>query len=223
MTQETRPNAFLLRADHRQGCWCVRCRNEAVDGMAQRFTLRQLNDMYLRTIPRRTEATLDQMFRDTIDKVVAGYSFQRSVLRGVATEQFGTWLANNTTLDVADRVKMNREMMELVAVFEDWEKIVGHLTDPRMINVECRRWSVNYFYRARSWKFCEDQQRIHNPEESKRDTPELFNQIKFRQLIDLVESSGILGDVSYDKTQAKKLSKKFDKVLQALCREKERQ
>ena len=65
MTKESRPNAFLLQADHRQGCWCMRCRNEAVDSMAQRFTLRQLNEIYLRTIPRRTEATLDQMFKDT--------------------------------------------------------------------------------------------------------------------------------------------------------------
>ena len=84
------------------------------------------------------------MFKDTVDKVVAGYSFQRYVLREVTTKQFGTWLANHTTLDVADRV---------VAVFNDCEKIVTYLTDERMINVECTRWSVNYFHRAKSWKF----------------------------------------------------------------------
>ena len=111
--------------------------------MVQRYSSRELNDGYLRIITRRTETTLDQMLRDRLDKVIARYSFQRQVLRGAPTVQFGTWLSQSTNLDSDDRTRINREVMEMVAVFEDWEKIISHLTDRRLTHVECRRWSVN--------------------------------------------------------------------------------
>ena len=81
---------------------------------------------------------------------------------------------------------------------------------------------MNYFYRERAWKFCEDEQRIHDPEQPKEVIPALFNSVKFQGLMDLVESGGILNDVSYDKKQAKILAKNIDNALQALCREKEK-
>ena len=73
---------------------------------------------------------------------------------GATTHQFGTWLAQNTTLSNAERARAAGEMSEIVGVYEGWEKIVSNFVNPLLTHVDCKWWSINFFYRACNWKFC---------------------------------------------------------------------
>ena len=212
------PNAFLLAQTHDRTCMCMTCRRQTVSNNVTNFTALELNTRLYNRAPRETTTHLDALYATTIQTILDGYSFQQAVLRGGTTHQFGTWLAQNTTLSNAERARSAREMCEIVGVYEGWETIVTNLVNPLITHVDCRRWSINYFYRARNFKFCLDQQLLHSQSKERvADTPELFSQHKFNQLMEEFTRLDILGDVSHCRQQAKKISKKFAKAVDDLC------
>ena len=132
----------------------------------------------------------------------------------------GTHFTRLTTLSNSERARAAHEMCELVGIYEGWENIVSNLVSPSItrLTVDCRRWSIHYFYRARNWKFYFDQQQLHSQSRERvAEIPELFSQQKFHQLMDEFQRLDILGDVSHCRQQVKKIARKFAKAIDDPC------
>ena len=115
--------------------------------------------MFFQNLKRTKNQMLDALFLHTIEEITVGYAVKRASLDGSGYVSFGAWLSNNPLyqhLSPKEKAQKDRQIMEVSAVFLEWDAIVENLTRPSMAILEVRKFSINKFYRARRAQWCEE-------------------------------------------------------------------
>ena len=211
-------NTFLINnhpvfGPHMESCFCATCRNSEVDDTLYRrnMSAQMLHTAFVTTLTQTRETMLDMQFEVTKQEIVIGYSFKKRCLEGTGYLSFGCWIANAPIMahlsDVEKDVLCDK-ISVITTVFEKWETIVENLTRPSMQVIDARKYSIYQFSRAVNYNWCV-RQRNELLQKIRGDVQNTYYcQVKFRQIMDLVESSGILNDVAHCRDQARLLAEK---------------
>ena len=220
-------NTFLLNhppshGPHTEHCFCGRCRNAEVDKTLYRRNLsaQTLHTAFFATLTQSRETMLDLQFELTKEEIIIGYCFKRRCLEGTGYLSFGAWIANAPMMahltDVEKDV-VSDKISVVTTVFEKWDTIVENLTRPSMQVIDARKYSIYQFSRAINYNWCV-RQRNELLRKGRGDVENTYySQDKFREIMDLVESSGILTDVAHCRDQARLLANQFRDEVLALC------
>ena len=90
---------------------------------------------------------------------------------------------------------------------------MGYMSNPNYIYVDIRKFSLNYLNRALNPKFLDDQNKLLAPKEFKQPVLPNFSVEKFNSIINFIEETDVVGDVSGDEEQIRLLTKMIYKEL----------
>ena len=213
------PNQFLINTSHAEYCFCADCRNRKCAQIIG-TTVRQdtLFEAFMNGIPRQDDEYLNELFKNTLIKITVGVAYKHRCLQNTRYSSFGAWLASQPqgAFGNIDTAQLCSRITQVTYVFQDWDTIVHNLTNPQMVNIDARRFSIEQFYRARNFNWCE--RTNGNPPRGIDERPE-YDERKYKAVIDLVRSSELLQDVSKSSEQAKLIAMRFRKDLQDMCLE----
>ena len=195
------PNNILINTSHAEYCFCVDCRN------------RKCAQIIGTTVRQDT-----LFFKNTLIKITVGVAYKHRCLQNTRYSSFGAWLASQPqgAFGNIDTARLCSRITQVTYVFQDWDTIVHNLTNPQMVNIDARRFSIEQFYCARNFNWCE--RTNGNPPRGINERPE-YDERKYKAVIDLVRSSELLQDVSKSSEQAKLIAMRFRKDLQDMCLE----
>ena len=169
-------------------------------------------------MPRSENARLDNLYRLTIRKIIYGKVYKDTCLRNTPYEDFGWWARTQPSfmrLDKKVRDKFCREVNEIDLVYQGWNQIVSNLTDPRLVHVDARKFSINQFYRARTQGWC------LNYNDMMRDGGEVdivYAEHKYQRIIRYIIQSGILDDIDHDDQLTSMLGRRIQRDLMRISR-----
>ena len=118
-------------------------------------------------------------------------------------------------LDKKVRDKFSREVNEIDLVYQGWNQIVSNLTDPRLMHVDARKFSINQFYCARNQEWC------LNNNDMMRDGGEddiIYEEHKYQRIIRYIIQSGILDDIDHDDQLTSMLGRRIQRDLMRISR-----
>ena len=160
-------------------------------------------------------------FRNTLVKITLGVAYKQRCLQNTNYTSFGAWLGSQPdgTFRNINKDRLCAKITHVTHVFQDWDVIVHNLTNPQMVNIDARKFSIMQLYRARNFSWCIRYNNMHgNPPRGVIERPE-YDENKYQAVIDLVRTSRLLEDVSRSTEQAKLISNRFHKDLQDMCLE----
>ena len=91
--------------------------------------------------------------------------------------------------------KFWKEVNDIDLVYKGWNQIVTNLTDPRLMHIDARKFSINQFYRARNSGWC------HNYNDLMANGGQadiIYEEHKYQQIIRYIIQSEILDDIDHD-------------------------
>ena len=217
------PNQFLINNSHAEYCFCVTCRNQKCAQIIGTTTVTRdtLLEAFMNGIPREDDEYLNELFKNTLIKIAVGVAYKHRCLRNTRYTSFGAWLGAQPPGAFANinTDRLCARMTHVTYVFQDWDTIIHNLTNPQMVNIDARKFSIIQFYRARNFGWCvRYNNMLGSPPGGVNERPE-YDEGKYQALIDLVQSSQLLEDVSRSTEQARLISKRFHKDLQDMCME----
>ena len=156
-------------------------------------------------------------------KITVGVAFKDMCLDNTGYSSFGAWLGAqpqgafvNINVNI-NKARLCDRMTHVTYIFQDWDSIVHNLTNPQMVNIDARKFSIYQFYRARSFSWCKNYNNMHGTtSRGVAERPE-YDEDKYQALLNLVQTSQLLEDVSKSTEQAKLIAKRFNKDLQYMC------
>ena len=220
-------NAILISAPpphgpHAEYCFCVVCKIERVSRIlaSRQVTLAMLHHVFFTELTETRERILDIKYSHTLEEIVVGYSYKRKCLDGTGYTNFGAWMHTRQEfahLNAEDKLKICERITQVTSVYEQWEVIVENLTKPSMSVIEARSFSVYQFYRALNSNWCErTRDSLLRPRTMAIQNHE-YDEHKFQALLALVNTSGLLGDVSHSREQARLIAKRFSAEILRMC------
>ena len=217
------PNVFLINLvahDNIVGnCFCGNCRNQRVLRFS-RYTNAQLYELFKNRLPLKGESRLDNYHKIVLDLIVAGKVYKESCLENTGYRYFKSWAKNQVTFaewNPKDLNKFCADVNEACDVFEHWDQIVRNLTDSRMDEIDARRFSVRYFYLAKSLDWCLNYNEIIRKKTKRRDEP-LYPDDKYNAIFQNILASGILDDIEHDPHVASMIGGRLQADLVRHCR-----
>lgn len=212
-------NIFLSVNNHDADCFCLPCRNRKIGHISvvyqQNFP--QLRQQVVKNIPNERQARCDAVFETTKRQIILGKLYHDECLAGTRYKRFKWWAKNQPYYRpyVEGEKKKKKEfdnhcglVNDCVNVFDDWEKIVGNLTDSRIRYIDARSFSVDYFCRARSIHWCiEYDAKLSRG--GKKSEKNLYTRADIDGIFQHIVSTGILDDV--DATEAASIGQQIQR------------
>ena len=185
--------------------------HQSIRWQFQNSTESDLYQVFDRILPNQRERQLDNMFANTINQIVIGYAFRRKVLNSTGMSSFGPALNNLPQYDhIQDRekVRLCARISRIKTVYENWDVITHNLTNPRMIFVEARKFSIDQLARCITFKWVNDYNEKHS---TQRRNGNAVNQEypdhMIQEIMRTVENCGIVQHVNGDPDQLKLIGK----------------
>ena len=217
-----RPNQFLINTSHEEFCFCVNCRNrKCAEIMGTTVTRDTLFEAFLNGIPRDDDEHLNEIFKNTLIKITVGVVYKHRCLANTRYSSFGAWLGAQPqgAYGNINKARLCDRITHVTYVFRDWDTIVHNLTNPQMVNIDARKFSIYQFYRARTFSWCVNYNNMHGTtSRGESERPE-YDETKYLAVLNLVRTSQLLEDVSKSTEQAKLIASRFNKDLQNMCME----
>ena len=214
--------APTAQGPHEEKCFCYACRNERVARIQRaNVNIAMLHRVYFTQLTETRETILDTKYLHTLEEIVIGYTYKKMCLDGSGYVSFGAWM--NTRPEFAqygwmDKLRICDQITQVTSVFEQWQTIVDNLTHPSMAVIEARNFSVNQFYRALCPNWCT---RVRNTLLMSRNPVPIrnheYDNDKFLAIMRLVQTSGLLDDVSHCRQQGRLISNRFAAEIQRMC------
>ncbi len=219
------PNEFLLSIvvhdNIIKGCFCGSCRNERVL-LCSRHSVAELFTLFRDMLPFKCESRLDKYHEDVLKSIVTGKVYKDSCLENTGYQNFKSWAKNQATFADWTPGKFNKfcvEVNEACNVFEHWEQIVRNLTDPRMDQIDARRFSVNYFNHAKRLDWCLSyNELIRNKAKCRGGDEPLYPTDKYNAIFQNILASGILDDIEHDPRVASMIGGRLQAEIVSRCR-----
>lgn len=184
--------------------------------------------MFKNVLPRRREARANAVFQETLRQIIHGKTFFEKCLSGTTYKYYKCWakaqpefqhLVNGTKEQQKEFNKFCAEVTEAAYCFDNWEKIVHHLTDKRIDSVDARNFSVRYYYCAGSWDWCLGYNEKLRRKQKKQPGNELpYTEEKFREIFEHIVQSGILQDIEYNQKLAAGIGDRLQNAMTKYCR-----
>ena len=216
------PNDFLINiVVHNNvvnGCFCEICRNQRVLRFS-RHSIAQLYELFKDRLPFKAESRLDEYHENVLDLIVAGKVYKESCLENTGYRYFKSWAKKEATFSdwtPKDLNKFCADVNEACDVFEHWDKIVRNLTDSRMGQIDARRFSVRYFYLAKSLDWCLNYNEIIRKKTKCHDEP-LYPNDKYNAIFQNILASGILEDIEHNPNIASMIGGRLQADLVRHC------
>ena len=188
--------------------------NEPVQARFGHFLVRHI-------LPQRENKCLDSFFSSTFKQIVQGRAYKEIALNGTGfTYFFKSWAKNQQQFQGFSKKEMNsfcQKVNKASLVFEKWQTISGNLADPRITEIDARRFSVSQFYDARSMDWCLSYNEILRQKGKKPNNLDYTDE-KFNAIVDYIRQSGILGDIRYEQDAAARLGERLKMTMIAECR-----
>jgi hypothetical protein len=225
------PNVFLLDnlQLHNNSCFCGACRMRHSEGInAHRRTRDELRNHFIRTIPLTRESRSDAVFEITLKQITMGYVYRKKCLENTGYTYFKTWAKNQPEYQriskgtYQEKREFNFHCMDVndaAYCFENWERIVGNLTDERMKSIDARNFSVRYFRESASIDWCLTYNEKVRPKGKCRGDPP-FSNAKVDDIFNHIISTGILEDIEHEPRLAASIGEQLQRKLTRYCRQR---
>ena len=221
------PNAFLLtmisiNGNHLTQCFCGRCRAmKLAEIQSQGFGREDLFRRVFRDLDLTEEQRLNKLFATRKQRILYGKAYVDSCLFPHSRyDRWGCWAKKQPQFANLSQRKFEQlctEVTEIKAVYNNWETICDNLTDPRMRNIDARKLSIHYLYRAIQWHNCISyNEELRNPGHHDPDNPE-YPELEFRRIMDLIEASRIYDYIGNDAIIAAKIGKRIKAAMIQKC------
>ena len=152
---------------------------------------------------------LDRLFKKTKRLVLYGNALRVKSLAGTRFSSYGAWLSSapqHAHLTADDKDDRCTKMSWAKLVFEDWEKIINNMSNVSYIYIDIRRFTLQQLNRARSPKWCNDENKRQSPKEIKQPVIPNFDTGKINIIMNCVADTGIVSDVCGEEEQLKLIS-----------------
>ena len=156
-------NEFLIGCDHNQLLsFCLTCRQNRIteihtDGM----TRGQLQDIFLSDAEEYRR--LNQLFQETLRRIIIGEAFRRECLRVTQYTSFGWWMRSQPQYNMWSDERKKRLMDQVKyahVVYRDWDIIVTNLVHDDIVHIDARKLLIEQLFSARSDQCCADYDEI---------------------------------------------------------------
>ena len=204
-------------------CLCANCRQQRLQAAINQHQL-IMHYKFMNFLPDKENKSLDNLFGSTIKLIVQGKVYKHRSLNGTRFTYFKSWAKTQVQFqDFTDEemAKFCKRVNECASVFDKWEIIAGNLADPRITEIDPRRFSVNQFYRAQSMDWCLSCNELLRTKSKKVDDP-AYTDEKFEDIFRYIKDTGIFRDIEYDETLAAGLGDRLQRRMIAYCRRRER-
>ena len=175
-------------------CFCAECRNNKLQELSN-VNSEILMHMFKTVLPLQVQLTTEQLYKRTLDTVVAGKACKISVLRNSRYKYLKTHFKKTENFSDIEAAKLADSINECVRVFDNWERIQQNLVRCRLIDQ--KRLSVNQLNRAYDFAWCLNYEESIRQRTKKPDPP-LYSDDKYEDIKQYIKQSGILEDVDYD-------------------------
>ena len=205
-------------------CLCERCRElRLTAAMNEPEQERFGHFIALDILPRREERCLNDIFAVTIKQIVQGRAYKRIALENTGYKYFKSWAKNQRqfrNFENKEMEKFSSKINKCSLVFDKWTLIASNLSDPRITEIDPRRFSVNQFYQARSIDWCLSYNDILRQKKGKVQDP-VYSDEKFDDIFNYIVNTGILGDIGHQENLAAGLGERLKMRMISHCRRRQ--
>ena len=193
--------------------------------MHNRYNGAQLFHLFHDLLSAKSDSRLDKYHESVLDLIVSGYAYKKSCLDNSGFLTFKPWAKGQAIFEDWTPKDFNAfcaDVNEASKVFEHWNQIVSNLTDRRMTYIDARRFSVNFFYRAKEIDWCLIRNEQNRPKGNRRGEEPLYTADKYNALFQSILASGILDDIEHEPCAASMLGGRLQSDLVRHCRRRYR-
>ena len=173
-------------------------------------------------LPSMENEQLMKVHETVLKIIVAGKCYKDRCLRNTGYTQWKSWA--NTQAQFQPPLWTAMQLKKLADVinnadfvYDNWGTIVQNLTDPRIDQLDARRFSLKLFRKAAdiSWCLLENETKRHNAGMAEQ----LYDYAKYIALLNHIKTSGILHDFGHDQHVAAMLMKKLARDVIKHCKD----
>lgn len=188
--------SFAVHNNLLADCFCGNCRHLRVVRFS-RYTNAELYDLFTNKLPEKDDIRLHRYHKNVLDMIAAGKVYKDSCLENTGYRYFKSWAKNQPAFVNWEEKELNKfcgGVNEACDVFDHWDVIVRNLTDSRMDQIDARRFSVRYFYLAKSIDWCLNYNEQLRKKGKRCDEPR-YPEDKYNAIFQNILASGILDDM----------------------------
>ena len=152
--------------------------------------------------------------------IVQGKAYKQIALNGTGFTYFKAWARNQPQFQELTEKELQAfadKVNDRSLVYDKWQVISRNLADPRITEIDARRLSVGQLYDARDMGWCLNHNESLRRKSNKPDTLE-YTEEKFNDIVNYIQQSGILGDISYQQHAAARLGERLKRTIMSNCR-----
>ena len=162
-------------------------------------------------LPQRENQCLNNLFGSTIKRIVQGKAYKQTALNVSGMTYFKSWAKQQPQFQGFTRKDMDkfcRNVNTASSVFDKWQLISTNLADPRLTEIDARRFSINQFYEAKSMDWCLSYNEILRRKGNRVDDPDYTDE-KFNDIFSYIVQSKILTDIRHQENLAARLGERL--------------
>ena len=202
---------FAADGSHTRDCFCSHnCRVESLQAvLSENIDEEQLFREYYQIIPKQINDLEDRLFNKTKRLILYGNVHRIQALAGTRFTSYGAWLAwapQHRNMSKPDKEERCQKMTWAKKVLEDWDTIVINMSNPLLVHINIKRFTVQQLYRARCPKWCKKENRRQDPNSVTETVVPNFDIHKIDTIARCIEETGIVNDVSGEDDQLKLIS-----------------
>ena len=218
------PNLFLLQNRHNQSCFCVPCRHRKAAAIIDRQegSLRRALTI---EIPNERENRSNSLLEVTKKQIVYGKLYKDICMANTHYKYFKCRAKRQAAYQPylndngARKIEFNRHCQlvnDASYCYDNWEKIVGNLTDHRIDAIDARSFSVRYFSMAGNIDWClEYNDKVRK---SGRSQVTLYSQAQVDDIFRHILGTRILDDVEFNEQVAASIGSQIQRKMVSYCR-----
>ena len=221
------PNFFLtiLECDTAARCFCQQCRINKLEQMTLAGAengIGWLKSTCLDALPVGRARRTNRVFETTLQQILCAKAYKDACLEGTGYTYWKSWAKTQHQFQIMDPKRFDQDatfIREANSVYDNWDKIVANLTDPRMSWIDARTFSVNYFYRAASIDWCLSHNEHVRPKVKLPEEEELpYDQAKLDQIFTYMVGTGIFDDIKHNSKLAAGIGESLKMRMIRHCR-----
>ena len=221
------PNFFMkiIECNTAARCFCEQCRVNKLEQLtllgAQKG-IGWLKTTCLDNLPIGRAKRSNKVYETTLQQILRAKAYKQACLQGTGYTYWKPWAKKQPQFQMMDPKRFEQDatfIREANYAFDNWDKIVENLTDPRMSSIDARTFSVNYFYRATKIEWCLSYNETVRPKAKLTEDEELpYTQAKMDQIFEYIVGTGILDDINHNPKLAAGIGESLKMRMTRHCR-----